>query len=70
MAVIVKKQTVTNNTIKLHIGGEIAVLQTVPTEEVAKANARIQRRVQPIFHKIKKTRRAAAIRASKIILNA
>jgi hypothetical protein len=70
MAVIVKKQTVSNNTIKLQIGGDIAMLQTIPAEEVAKANARIQRRIQPIFHKIKITRRAAAIRASKIILNA
>ena len=38
--------------------------------EVARANARIQKKVQPIFHQIKKLRRKATITASEIVLNA
>ena len=70
MAATIKKKPIQEETIELHVGNMVVKLKPVPADEVAKANARIQKRVQPIFHKIKTTRRAAAIRASKIILNA
>lgn len=60
-----KKETTT-----ITIGNMSVEIETVPVATVDRANARIQRKIQPIFNQIKRTRRAAAITASKIILNA
>lgn len=65
-----KKNPIKKESLELQVSNMVVTLHPIPVDEVAKANARIQKKVQPIFHKIKTTRRAAAIRASKIILNA
>lgn len=52
------------------VGNKTYKATPLPAATVAMANARIQGSVQPIMNQIKKTRRAAAITASKIILNA
>jgi hypothetical protein len=71
MPVATKKKAVKKEkTLKLRVGNIVLTVEPVPAHEVALANARIQRRVAPVFHQIRKTRRAAAITASKIILNA
>lgn len=67
---VAKKKAKKKETIRLRVGNMVLTVEPFSEEEVAKANARIQRKVQPVFHQIKKTRRAAAITASKIILNA
>ncbi|WP_407524622.1 hypothetical protein PDL71_01965 [Lacibacter sp. MH-610] len=65
-----KKQPVKKEIITIYIGKMAVQFETVPVADVDKANARIQRKVQPVFNQIKRTRKAAAITASKIILNA
>lgn len=70
MSVVTKKKVTKKESINLHVGNIVLKVEPVPAHQVAQANARIQKRVQPIFHQIKKTRLAAAITASKIKLNA
>ena len=67
---VTKKKAPKKETIRLRVGNMVLTVEPISEAEVAKANARIQKKVQPVFHQIKKTRRAAAITASKIILNA
>lgn len=67
---VAKKKSQKKETIRLRVGNVFLTFEPFSETEVAKANARIQKKVQPVFHQIKKTRRAAAITASKIILNA
>jgi len=56
--------------IRLSVGDMKLDVHPIPDHEAAKANARIQKKVQPIFPQIKKARRNAAITASTIVLNA
>jgi hypothetical protein len=57
------------NSFEIRIGKRYISVTPLPSNEVAKANARIQRKVQPVVSALKKTRRAATITASRIILN-
>jgi hypothetical protein len=41
----------------------------VPDNVVAEADNRIQKQVQPVYGEIRRTRKAAALTASKIVLN-
>lgn len=70
MAVTKKKTAVKTKAIRIQAGSQTLTLQLVPAEKVAAANARIQKELQPVFEKIKRARKASAIAASKIILNA
>lgn len=70
MPPVSKKKAKRIETLRLRVGNKVLIVNPFSEEEVEKANARIQKRVQPVFYQIKKTRRAAAITASKIILNA
>lgn len=70
MAAATKKNTAKKETLTLKVGHLTMKVEPVPMHEVALANARIQKKVQPVFHEIKKTRRAAEITASRLILNA
>ena len=70
MATADKKKIMEKETITLNVGNLVVEVTPIPDTKVARANARIQKKIQPIFHQIKKTRRAAAITASKIVLNA
>jgi len=67
---VTKKKKAKEGMIRLSVGDITLDVHPVPDHEVVKANARIQKKVQPIFHQIKRTRRNAAITASKIVLNA
>lgn len=58
------------NSFEIRIGKRYISVTPLPSNEVVKANSRIQRKVQPTVSALKKTRRAAAITASRIILNA
>lgn len=42
----------------------------VPDDVVAAADVRIQKQVQSVYGEIRRTRKAAALTASKIVLNA
>ena len=67
---VTKKKKTKKETMTLSVGDITLDVHPIPDDEVAKANARIQKKVQPIFPQIKKTRRNAAITASTIVLNA
>lgn len=54
----------------IRVGNTTMQVEPIPADEAAKANARIQKKVQPVLMQIRKTRRAAAMTASRIILNA
>lgn len=66
MALSIKKK---EETIQLRVGNLILNVRPEPENEVAKANARIQKRVQPAFQQIRKTRRAAVNTAFKLTVN-
>lgn len=71
MSPVVKKKVIKKeDSIEIRIGNKLLEVKPLSADEVAKANARIQKKVQPVINQIKKTRRAASITASKIILNA
>lgn len=70
MAVAIKRSGTKKEKIHLRVGNIVVVVEAVPADEVARANARIRKKVQPVFRKIKKIRSAAAITAGRIILNA
>jgi hypothetical protein len=67
---VTKKKKIKKELITLSVGDITLDVHPVPDNEVVKANARIQKKVQPIFPQIKKARRNAAITASTIVLNA
>jgi hypothetical protein len=56
--------------IKVRMGNRWVTVNPMSLDEVQQANARIQRQIQPVIVKLKRTRRAASITASQIILNA
>jgi hypothetical protein len=70
MPVAKKNAGTKKKTIRIQVGSMTMTVEPLPDDVVAKANARIQKQVQPVFGQVKKNRRAAAITASKIILNA
>ena len=67
---LAKKREAAIHSIDLQIGTTTFTVKPVPVGEVARANARIQKKVQPIFQKIKKAQRSSAVYASRIVLNA
>lgn len=68
MAKIVKK-AVRKKIFELEVGNTTIEVIALSDKEVAKADARIQKKVQPVFSEIRKARRTAMLSASKIILN-
>jgi hypothetical protein len=70
MAELANRKTAKVETISLKIGNASYKVTPVPANEVARANARIQRKVQPFLQQIKKTQRMSAVNASLIVLNA
>ena len=57
------------NTMKLRVGNKTIEVTPLSQDKVTKADNRIQKKVQPLFAKIKRTRSLAKITASKIIIN-
>ncbi len=55
--------------ITLQISNISLTVQPVSAQTVARANARIQQKVNPVFHAIKKARRAAAKVAAELVVN-
>lgn len=68
MAKAVKKAATKKSEV-IVVGNITIELGTLAESVVAKADARIQKKVQPIFGEIRRARRAAALSSSKIILN-
>ena len=60
----------TERKVLLRVGNRTYKATPISAADAAIANARIQKKLQPVIIQARKTRRAAVIAASKIVLNA